>query len=113
MDCDGLKKALILDLDGTFLETGSAGSIVAESEWEWDGDPRRGLGDFRLPVVMLTDPDDGSKIDTADLCPNKGKSKSVAMPTTDLFPQESIGITRAPTKALSKPGSAATLTITC
>ena len=72
MDCDGLKKVLIIDLDGTFLETGTPGHILAESEWEWDGeDAIRGLGDYRIPTAMLTNLD-GSRIDVADKCPNKG-----------------------------------------
>ena len=33
MNCDGLKKNLITDLDGSFL--GSPGSIISQSEWGW------------------------------------------------------------------------------
>jgi hypothetical protein len=33
MNCDGLKKNLITDLDGSFL--GSQGSIISQSEWGW------------------------------------------------------------------------------
>ena len=43
MDCDGLKKCIFTDKDGSFL--GKAGVVMSESEWEWNGDPRRGLGD--------------------------------------------------------------------
>ena len=38
-DCDGMKKALIWD-DGSL--TGSSGSIVPDSAYEWDGSPRLG-----------------------------------------------------------------------
>ena len=70
MDCDGQKKAMIRDLDGTLL--GSVGTVIAQSEFEWDGDSRRGLGDYRIPKVMLTNPD-GSRILADDIAPNKGK----------------------------------------
>ncbi|XP_071793632.1 fibrocystin-L-like isoform X1 [Asterias amurensis] len=69
MDCDGQKKAMIRDLDGTLL--GSVGTVIAQSEFEWDGDSRRGLGDYRIPKVMLTNPD-GSRILADDIAPNKG-----------------------------------------
>ena len=55
MDCDGLKKALVKDADGTFL--GMTGDAFSQSEYEWNGDPRRGLGDYRIPKNMLTYPD--------------------------------------------------------
>ena len=70
MDCDGPKKAMIRDLDGTFL--GSAGTVIPEAEFEWDGDPRRGLGDYRIPPVMVTNLD-GSRIPYEDKMPNKGQ----------------------------------------
>ncbi|XP_022097673.1 fibrocystin-L-like isoform X1 [Acanthaster planci] len=69
MDCDGMKKAMIRDLDGSLL--GSPGTLIPQSEFEWDGDPRRGLGDYRIPKVMLTRPD-GSRIPVEDKAPNKG-----------------------------------------
>ena len=53
MDCDGLKKVLITDLDGTFL--GKPSVAFSESEWEWGGDSRRGLGDYRIPKEALSD----------------------------------------------------------
>ncbi len=71
MDCDGLKKAIIKDLDGTLM--GSVGTYIAASEWQWDGDARRGLGDYRIPVVMLTDVN-GDRISVSSIAPNKGKS---------------------------------------
>ena len=70
MDCDGLKKAMIRDLDGTLL--GSVGTVIPQSEFEWDGNAQRGLGDYRIPKVMLTRPD-GSRIPVDEKAPNKGR----------------------------------------
>ena len=69
MDCDAKKKALLVDMDGTFL--GSEGVVFSQSEYEWDGDPRRGLGDYRIPKTLLSSLD-GSRLDVEDVCPNKG-----------------------------------------
>ncbi|KAM3595703.1 uncharacterized protein V6R79_001361 [Siganus canaliculatus] len=69
MDCDAKKKTLLKDLDGSFL--GSVGAVVPQSEFEWGGDPRRGLGDYRIPKVMLTYPN-GSRIPVDQIAPNKG-----------------------------------------
>ncbi|XP_069121982.1 fibrocystin-L-like [Argopecten irradians] len=70
MDCDGLKKDLFADMDGSFLG-GSVGAIISESEWQWNGDARRGLGDYRIPKDMLTR-QDGTRIEVNDIAPNKG-----------------------------------------
>ena len=40
MDCDGLKKNLLKDLDGSFL--GNVGDVISQSEFGW-GDQQRGL----------------------------------------------------------------------
>uniref|UniRef100_A0A672GVH9 Polycystic kidney and hepatic disease 1 (autosomal recessive)-like 1 n=1 Tax=Salarias fasciatus TaxID=181472 RepID=A0A672GVH9_SALFA len=69
MDCDAKKKTLLKDLDGSFL--GAVGAVVPQSEFEWDGDPRRGLGDYRIPKVMLTALN-GSRIPVSQIAPNKG-----------------------------------------
>lgn len=69
MDCDAKKKALLKDLDGLFL--GAVGAVVPQSEYEWDGDPRRGLGDYRIPKVMLTFPN-GTRIPVNQIAPRKG-----------------------------------------
>ena len=45
MECDGHKQSLLVDKDGSFL--GKPGAILPETEFEWDGDKRRGLGDYR------------------------------------------------------------------
>ncbi|KAM6958720.1 PKHD1 like 1, tandem duplicate 1 [Aplochiton taeniatus] len=69
MDCDAKKKSLLRDLDGSLL--GAAGAVVPQSEFEWGGDPRRGLGDFRIPKVMLTALN-GSRIPVEQVAPKKG-----------------------------------------
>ncbi|XP_035537797.1 PKHD1 like 1, tandem duplicate 1 [Morone saxatilis] len=69
MDCDAKKKSLLKDLDGSFL--GAVGTVVPQSEYEWGGDPRRGLGDYRIPKVMLTFPN-GSRIPVDQIAPHKG-----------------------------------------
>lgn len=63
MDCDGLKKILLKDLDGSLL--GSQGSVISQSEFGW-GDQQRGLGDFRIPKEMLAYPN-GSYIGPQNL----------------------------------------------
>ncbi|KAG7317211.1 hypothetical protein KOW79_019509 [Hemibagrus wyckioides] len=69
MDCDAKKKSMLNDLDGSFL--GAVGSVIPFSEYEWDGDPRHGLGNYRIPKVMLTYLN-GSRIPVADIAPFKG-----------------------------------------
>ncbi|XP_076157842.1 PKHD1 like 1, tandem duplicate 1 [Alosa pseudoharengus] len=69
MDCDAKKKTLLRDEDGTFL--GAVGTVVPQSEFEWDGDARHGLGDYRIPKVMLTYLN-GSRIPVKQIAPNKG-----------------------------------------
>ncbi|XP_038580507.1 PKHD1 like 1, tandem duplicate 1 [Micropterus salmoides] len=69
MDCDAKKKSLLKDLDGSFL--GAVGAVVPQSEYEWGGDPRRGLGDYRIPKVMLTFLN-GSRIPVNQIAPHKG-----------------------------------------
>ncbi|XP_036421459.1 fibrocystin-L-like [Colossoma macropomum] len=73
MDCDGKKKALLNDLDGSFL--GAVGAVIPQSEYEWNKDPRRGLGDYRIPKVMLTYLN-GSRIPVNQIAPNKGIIRS-------------------------------------
>nr|XP_061786823.1 fibrocystin-L-like [Nerophis lumbriciformis] len=69
MECDAKKKSLLKDLDGSFL--GSVGTVLPQSEYEWGGDPSRGLGDYRIPKVMLTFPN-GSRIPVEQIAPHKG-----------------------------------------
>ena len=70
MDCDALKKTILRDEDGTFLGTAGA-SVIPESEWEWDGDPRRGLGDYRIPKTLITTLD-GNRIEVSTLADHYG-----------------------------------------
>ena len=70
MNCDGLKKAILDDLDGSLF--GAPGTLLPESEWEWGGNPQLGLGDYRIPLTLLTTPE-GDRIFPDDLCPNKGQ----------------------------------------
>lgn len=70
MDCDGKKKTMLRDQDGSLLSV--VGSVLPQSEFEWNGDPRRGLGDYRIPKAMLTHPN-GSRIPVEQIAPNKGK----------------------------------------
>ena len=72
LDCDAQKHILIKDLDGSLLNLGAGGTIISQAEFEWDGDPRRGLGDYRIPTVLLADPNDGTPIPVDDLFPLKG-----------------------------------------
>ena len=70
MECDAKKKSMLKDLDGSFL--GEVGTVVPHSEYAWNGDPARGLGDYRIPKVMLTYPN-SSRIPVDQIAPNKGK----------------------------------------
>ena len=76
MDCDGLKKAIVEDTDGTLL--GTPGTVIPESEWEWDWpggesevDRRRGLGDYRIPKALLTD-QNGDRIPIRKIAHDRG-----------------------------------------
>ena len=51
MNCDGLKKTMIVDVDGSFL--GKAGYVLPNAGDQWDGDPAFGIGDYRIPKVCL------------------------------------------------------------
>jgi len=68
-DCDGMKKAIIWDLDGSFM--GQVGSIIPDSAFEWDGSPKRGLGYYRVPKPMVTELN-GDRISFASKMPNTG-----------------------------------------
>ena len=53
MDCDGLKKNLLTDADGSFLGTPGA-TVISQSEYGW-GLQSRGIGDYRIPYQALAD----------------------------------------------------------
>ena len=69
-DCDGMKKAMIVDKDGTLIGNGG-GTVIADSAFEWDGNPAKGLGYYRVPKPMVTEVN-GDKIPYQDKMPNKG-----------------------------------------
>ena len=71
MTCDAKKKALIIDEDGSLSGNGVPTTIIPDAAFEWDGDKRYGLGDYRIPVAMVTHPN-GSKIEYEDKMPYKG-----------------------------------------
>jgi hypothetical protein len=71
MDCDGFKQCMIYDNDGSVAEDGASGTIIPNAAFEWDGNPKRGLGDYRIPKPMITTVD-GNKIPYEDKMPNKG-----------------------------------------
>jgi len=70
-DCDGFKKAIIFDQDGSVAEDGSKGTIIPDSAYEWDGIPVRGLGYYRIPKPMITTLN-GDRIEYVDKMPNTG-----------------------------------------
>ena len=71
MDCDGLKHVLVRDEDGSFSETSGPRTFISRAEFEWDGDPQRGLGDYRIPRTILTYAN-GSSINVNQIYPKKG-----------------------------------------
>lgn len=75
MACDAKVKSLLVDQDGTFL--GIPGSVIPQSEHEWNGDKRMGLGDYRIPKEMQTRLD-GTRIPVSELAPNKGQGEKSA-----------------------------------
>ena len=71
MHCDGLKKALLVDEDGKIIGDDLPGTIIADSGFEWEGDPTAGLGYYRVPKTMVTEVN-GDKIEYVDKMPNLG-----------------------------------------
>ena len=71
MDCDGYKQVLLRDIDGSFSGTNSSCTIISKAEFEWDGDARRGIGDYRIPKTMLSNAD-GTPMEVMKIYPNKG-----------------------------------------
>ncbi|XP_044514196.1 fibrocystin-L [Gracilinanus agilis] len=69
MVCDAKRKAFLKDIDGSFL--GSPGSVIPQAEYEWNGNNQLGVGDYRIPKVMLTYLN-GSKIPVSEKAPYKG-----------------------------------------
>ncbi|KAK3587659.1 hypothetical protein CHS0354_042443 [Potamilus streckersoni] len=70
MDCDAKKKTILTDLDGSFL--GKQASVISQSEFEWDVNPVRGLGDYRIPKELLTDFVTGARLDVNSIAKKRG-----------------------------------------
>ena len=70
-DCDGMKKAMIFDNDGSVAGDSLPGTIIPDSAFEWDGNPARGLGYYRVPKPMVTELN-GDRIEYSEKMPNKG-----------------------------------------
>uniref|UniRef100_A0A8I3NP46 Fibrocystin-L n=1 Tax=Canis lupus familiaris TaxID=9615 RepID=A0A8I3NP46_CANLF len=69
MVCDAKRKSFLRDMDGSFL--GDSGSVIPQAEYEWNGNSQFGIGDYRIPKVMLTFPN-GSRIPITEKAPYKG-----------------------------------------
>lgn len=76
MDCDAKKKCMVKDLDGSLFGTAKM-TAIPQSEWEWNGDPRRGLGDYRIPKTLLTDLQ-GNRIPVEEIAPHKGEDRRIS-----------------------------------
>ena len=70
-DCDGMKKAMIIDTDGSVFGDSKPGTIIPNSAFEWDGNPARGLGYYRVPKPMITELN-GDRIAYEDKMPHTG-----------------------------------------
>jgi hypothetical protein len=79
LDCDGLKHVLVRDEDGTFLEAGGPRSLISMAELSWGDNGPRGLGNFRIPTVMLATPGGGME-DANALFPEQGIARGTAAP---------------------------------
>ncbi|CAF3637436.1 unnamed protein product [Rotaria sp. Silwood1] len=71
MDCDGLKKSLLIDTDGTLF--GQPSTVFSEAEYLW-GNQAHGVGDFRIPSVALANLS-GSMININLAYPGRGISR--------------------------------------
>ena len=72
MDCDGLKKALLTDIDSSLF--GQPSTLFSQAEYLW-GNQAHGVGDFRIPTVSLTDLN-GQMINISGAYPSRGISHS-------------------------------------
>ena len=55
------------------------GAVVPEAEWEWDGEPAYGTGDYRIPSVMRTDLA-GNPVDSDQVYDHQGTFVSFNLP---------------------------------
>lgn len=52
MDCDGVRRTFIEDLDGSLMGTQSQPSaMITESDYGWNKQPARGLNDDNIPYT--------------------------------------------------------------
>ncbi|XP_033758164.1 fibrocystin-L-like [Pecten maximus] len=70
MECDGHKKVMIHDRDGSLL--GQSGTVLSMSEWMYGQDLKRGSGDHRIPKPMLQDTYTGNILDPRELATERG-----------------------------------------
>ena len=70
MECDGRKKTLVINKDGSFF--GKPTIILPESEWQYNKNPKYGVGDSRIPPRLLTKSSTAGK-SVDENWPNKGK----------------------------------------
>lgn len=52
MDCDGLRRTFVKDVDGSLLNMGPKGALLTQSDYGWNQDPARGLGDDKIPASL-------------------------------------------------------------
>ncbi|CAF0819146.1 unnamed protein product [Rotaria sp. Silwood1] len=72
MDCDGLKKSLLTDTDGTLF--GQPSTVFSEAEYLW-GNQAHGVGDYRIPSVALANLT-GSMVNINNSYPGRGIGRS-------------------------------------
>ncbi|CAF3592631.1 unnamed protein product [Rotaria sordida] len=72
MDCDGLKKSLLTDTDGTLF--GLPSTVFSEAEYLW-GNQAHGVGDFRIPSAALANLN-GTMLNINNSYPGRGISRS-------------------------------------
>jgi len=72
MECDGKKTIFIKDIDGSLL--GAPGAILPDAAFAWDNPNElgRGLGDYRIPKSLLTDPSNGNSIEVETISDYRG-----------------------------------------
>ncbi|CAF2873113.1 unnamed protein product [Rotaria sp. Silwood2] len=81
MDCDGLKKALLTDTDGTLF--GQPSSVFSQVEYLW-GDQAHGVDDYRIPSVALASMN-GTMININNTYPYRGTSRALTCTYQPLY----------------------------
>ncbi|XP_060067589.1 fibrocystin-L-like [Ylistrum balloti] len=70
MECDGHKKVMIHDKDGSLL--GRKGTVLSMSESMYGKDLKRSSGDHKIPKSMLIDQSNGIVVDPWELASERG-----------------------------------------